>query len=118
MILGVDPEHRNDGHAVLARHLLGELHRRQGLEEREERPAEKAGLLPGDDDDGLRIGEAGGRRSRFGRGAAALLLRGQHPRQLRGRTRMGVAARNRLGPCLGRAGFPEKYDATCSNRKA
>ena len=51
VILGVDPEDGDGRHVVVARHLLGELDRRQRLEQREERAAEQARLLAGDDGD-------------------------------------------------------------------
>ena len=74
VILGVDPEHGDGRHAVIARHLFGQLQRGQRLEQREERTAEKPGLLAGDDGDGAAVGELPGGLARARRRAAALLL--------------------------------------------
>jgi hypothetical protein len=100
VILGVDPEHWHDGHAVVAAHRRGELHRSDRLEQREQRTAEEARLLSGDDDDRARIGEAGGGRARRRWRAAPFLLVREHARDLGRRTRVGVAARDRIGPGL------------------
>ena len=66
VILSVNPEHRDHGRTVLARDLCGQLHRRQRLEQREQRATEKPRLLSGDDDDSPWIGEPLGGRSRCG----------------------------------------------------
>ena len=76
MILAVDPEDGDGRHVVLVAHALGEADRGDRLQQREERSAEEAGLLPGDDGDRSRVaqllgGGEGGRRR-----AATALLRG------------------------------------------
>ena len=57
VIFGVDPEHGDGRHVVFALDLLGQLERRQGLEQREERSAKQPRLLAGDDGDRARVGE-------------------------------------------------------------
>ena len=57
VILGVDPEHGDARHPMLARDARRELKRGERLEQRERRPAEQSGLLAGDDGDRLRVGE-------------------------------------------------------------
>ena len=74
VVFGLDPEDRDGRHLVLPRHLVGELERRQGLEQREQRTAEETRLLSGQDRDGLRIGEPRGRLDRPGRRLPPLLL--------------------------------------------
>ena len=83
VIFGVDPEHGDRGHAVLGPHALGEPDGGQRLEQREQRAAEEAGLLAGDDGDRVRVAELGGGGDRFGRCAAAALLRLQRRRRWR-----------------------------------
>ena len=61
---------------MLARHLVGELERRQRLEQREQRTAEQPGLLTRDDGDGLRVGQRSRGLDGCRRRAAAPLLRG------------------------------------------
>ncbi len=100
VILGVDPEHRHDGHAVVAAHRRGEFHGGDRFEQREQRSAEEPGLLAGDDDNGPRIGEPCGGGSRCRWRPAPLLLSGEHARDLGRRTGVGVAARDRLSPGL------------------
>ena len=74
VILGVDPEHGHDGHAVIFRHLRRQFHRRDRFEECEQGPAEQSGLLAGDDGNGLRIAQRCRCRECLGRGAAGSLL--------------------------------------------
>ena len=105
MILGVDPEHGDHGDAVLARHLLRQLHRRQRFQKREQRSAEETGLLAGDDDDGLGIGEACSGFTCRRRGAAALLLGRDNARQLRRGADVRLAPLNRIGPGIGTCGI-------------
>ena len=57
VILCIHPEHRDGLDPMLARDGARQLHRGDGFEQREERPAERAGLLAGDDCDGAGIGE-------------------------------------------------------------
>ncbi len=74
MILGVDPEHRDDFRLLLARGGPGELDGGDGLEQGEQRAAERSRLLACQDGDGVRVGElAGGIARRRGRAAALLL---------------------------------------------
>jgi hypothetical protein len=74
VILGVDPEHGDRGYAMLGANLLGQSNGRQRLQQREERPTEQTGLLPGDDGHGLRVPKSGSCRDRcIGSTAAALL---------------------------------------------
>ena len=56
MIFRIDPEDRDGRHAVFARDLVGELESRQRFQQREQRTAEKPGLLTGDERDRARIG--------------------------------------------------------------
>ena len=49
VIFGVDPEDGDGRHLVIARHLFGELQRGERLEQREQRSAEEARLLAGDE---------------------------------------------------------------------
>ena len=77
VILGVDPEDRNGGYVVIARHLIGQLDRGQRLEQREERTAEEPGLLSGDDGDRARVGEQPRGVAGLRRRAATLLLPGR-----------------------------------------
>ena len=71
VILGVDPEDRDRRHLVVARDLLGELERRERLEQREQRAAEEARLLAGDDGDGAAVGEQARRLARARRAPVA-----------------------------------------------
>jgi len=102
VILRVNPEDRHHGHAVLVRHLPCQLHRRRGLQQREERSAKQPRLLAGDDDDRLRIGQAFRRGARRGRRPAPLLLCQQHTGEIGGPPRMRLPARDGLGPRPGR----------------
>src|SRR5439155_21215537 len=72
VVLGIDPEDGRSGDAVIARYLVGELDRGQGLEQREQRTAEEPGLLTSDNRDGARIGEGS---ARFTRARRRLTLR-------------------------------------------
>ena len=72
VVLGVHPEDRDGGHAVLLADAARQLKGRDRLEQGVERAAEEARLLAGDDADGGGIGELGGRALRF-RGRPALL---------------------------------------------
>jgi len=83
---------------MLLRHLRRQLHRGNGLEQREERAAEEAGLLPGDDDACGGIGKRGAGLARRSRRAAAFLLRGDDARDFGGLPRQGTRARDRVGP--------------------
>ena len=98
VIFGVDPEHRHDRDAVIARHLRGELHRRQRLQQREQRSAERARLLPGDHDARGGVGQPGGGVARRAWRAAAFLLRGDHARDLGGLARVRLRAGDGVGP--------------------
>ena len=111
VIFRVDPEDRDRGHAVLARDLLGELERRQRLEQRVERPAEEPGLLAGDD------GDRRGRRAlrRFDgarRGAAAPLLRGDDRGDVRRAAGRAPARADRVRPggAVGRIAGKKRRD--------
>ncbi len=56
VVLGRHPEERDRG-APLGFERLGIAHRRSGLDQSEQRPAEEAGLLPADHHRGRRVGE-------------------------------------------------------------
>ena len=49
VIFRVDPENGDGGNLMIARDLVGELERGDGLQQREQRPAEEPRLLAGDD---------------------------------------------------------------------
>ena len=87
VILGVDPEHGHHRHAMLLRHLRRQLHRRDGLEQREQRAAEQPGLLAGDDDARGGIGQPRRGLARRGRRVA----RGPVARRSRARSRPAAA---------------------------
>ena len=93
MILGVDPEDGDHRGLAVRPTRARELDGGDGLEQGVERAAERARLLAGDDRDGARVGQLRGRRARFGRRAAALLLRGEHGGDLRGGARDAPATR-------------------------
>ena len=98
VVLGVDPEDRDRRHVVPRPHAFGELDRRDGLQQREQRSAEESRLLAGDDRDGLRMAKLSGRRHRFRRRAASALL-GQHDVGDRvARARVLLAPGNRVAP--------------------
>ena len=67
---------------MLLRHLRRQLHRRDRLEQREQRAAEQPGLLAGDDDARGGIGQPRRRLARRGGRAARGLLRGDDARDL------------------------------------
>ena len=75
------------------------------LEQREERAAERAGLLAGDDGDRVGFWRCGGGGARFGRGAAALLLRADDAPRPRAAARVLLRARDRVAPRVGRRGI-------------
>ena len=62
VIFRFDPEDGDGRNVVLARDLLGQLDRRERLQQREQRAAEEPRLLAGDDRDGAGVRQAGGRR--------------------------------------------------------
>jgi len=97
---------------VIARHLIGELQRRQRLEQREDRAAEQSGLLAGDDRDGASIGEEFSRVARTRRRLAALLLPGDDARDLLTPALVALRAGNRVGPggAVGRIAREERGD--------
>ncbi len=61
VILGIHPEERDDGHAESRLGAPRQLQAGQGLEEREQRPAECSGLLPRDHGHASRIPQPVGR---------------------------------------------------------
>ena len=104
VILGVDPE---DGHhcdAVIAFDGRGQFHRRQRLQQREERAAEQPGLLSRDDDAGRRVGEPRRVVARRGRRLARRLLSGDQAGQCLRLATRGLRSANRVGPCRGVGG--------------
>jgi hypothetical protein len=68
------------------------------LEQRVHRPAERAGLLAGDDGDRRGIGQAGGGRARRGRGAALVLLAGDEIRDARAVARVLLSPAHGVAP--------------------
>ena len=112
VILGVDPEDGDRRHAVLLPHALGQPDRGDRLQQREERAAEEAGLLAGDDGDGLRIAQLRGGGDALRRGAATALLRRDDDRPRR-RAAADAAARARWRRARprDRAGLPAKKSA-------
>ena len=82
MILGIDPEDRHDRRAERLRRTARQLNGGDRLQNGVERTAEHAGLLAGDDGDGLGIGEKSGSGLRGLGGVAAALLRGDGRRHL------------------------------------
>jgi hypothetical protein len=113
VILRIDPEHRHGRHAVLGCDAGGELDRRDGFEQREERTAEESGLLAGDDGDGARIAQARrGLFGGFGRSAGAE-LRHSRAGHLIALPRMSLCPRDCGAPRLrrGRASGEERLDA-------
>ena len=99
VILGVDPEDGDGRHAVVARHLLGELERGERLEQREQRAAEQSGLLAGDDRDRAadRRAAAPLRRARGGACRRSLLRRDDRG-DLGAAAIVRLRARDRVGP--------------------
>ena len=98
VVFGVDPEHRDRRHLVVARHLLGELDRGQRLEQREQRAAEQPGLLAGDDGDRLAVGEQRAGLARARRRAAPLLLSGDDRGDFVAVPVVRLGPRDRVGP--------------------
>ena len=98
VVFGFDPEDRHGGHPVPPRDLVGELERRDGFEQRVDRPAEEARLLAGQHRDGCRVAETIGRRAGLRRRAAAPLLLADGPRQLLTIARMRLGAGDRGRP--------------------
>jgi hypothetical protein len=102
MVFSVDPEHGNDGNAVLRGGAASELDGRYCFEKGEERAPECAGLLSGDNGQRCGIGKpprgfAGGRG-----GAATLLLSADRGRDRRAVPRMRPHAGNCGAPRVGR----------------
>src|SRR5918993_5523934 len=60
VIFGLDPEDRDNRDAMLSRGSARQLNRGDGFEDRIERPAERAGLLPGDNRHRIVVGKQGG----------------------------------------------------------
>ena len=112
VVFGLDPEDRDGRHLVLPRHLVGELERRQGFEQREQRTAEETRLLSGQDRDRLRIGEMRRRFDRPGRRLPPLLLSRDDRRDL-GRWRGCACVRASTAAQSARSeGSPLKNGAT------
>jgi len=110
VVFRVDPEDGDRGHAELFGGALRELQRADRLQQREQRSAKDARLLPGRDRDRASIGESRRRRARFRRRAAALLLRRDDrgdllrvaPERLRSTERVGPrVARRRVARVQG-----------------
>ena len=80
VVLGINPEDRDDRHAVLARYLVGQLERGQRFEERKERAPEKSRLLSGHERNRSRVGQQPGGFTRARRSVATLLLVCHHRR--------------------------------------
>ena len=102
MILGVHPEDRDRGHALFLLGAPRELNRGDRLQQREQRSAEHARLLPGDDGDRRGVGEARAGRARRGRRVARILLRGDHGGDRSPIARMLLRARDGVAPRAGR----------------
>src|SRR5207249_9250279 len=98
VVLGIDPEDGRSGDAVIARYLVGELDRGQGLEQREQRTAEEPGLLTSDNRDGARIGEGSARFTRARRRLTLRLLGRNDRGDLVPPAGVRLRARDRVGP--------------------
>ncbi len=105
VILGVDPEHRHHRHAVLGRDLRRQLHRGDGLEQREQRTAEQPGLLAGNDDARGGIGQPRRRLARGGGRAASRLLGRDHARDVSRLSLMSLRSLDGVGPRSRRRGI-------------
>ena len=102
VILGIHPEHWNHIRLLLPCGVTGQLDCRDGLEQREERAAERPGLLTGEDGDRPVVGELAGGLARGRWGAPSFLLGCKKSRDLRTRSSHPARARDRLGPGLSR----------------
>jgi hypothetical protein len=91
-------------HVVVAPDALGEADGRDRLEQREERAAEEAGLLTGDDRDGAGVGQGAGGGEGVRRGLAALELRSQDTGECRPLARLVAGGRDRRRPRRGLRG--------------
>ncbi len=98
VVFGVDPEDRDGRDIVIARDLIGELQRRQRLEQREHGPAKQTGLLAGENRDRTRVRKLQPRFDRARWRGALLLLRGDDRRDLPAPTFVALRPRNRCGP--------------------
>ncbi len=99
VIFCVNPEHSDAGHPMVAGDAGGKLERGERLEQRERRTAEESSLLAGDDGDGLSVGKLLRRGQRRRRGAAAALLIGNDPGDLRAAPGVGLRPSDGLRPC-------------------
>ena len=105
VVFSIDPEHGHDRRAQLALGAPRELNGGDGLQEGEQRTAEQAGLLPGDDGRGVGVGEKRGGCLRFGRGATPGLLCRDRSGDLGVLARAGPDAPRGLAPRLRRLGI-------------
>jgi hypothetical protein len=98
VVLRFHPEDRDGRNAVVGGHLCGQSHRGQRLQQRVERAAEQARLLPGDHRDRGRVGQARSGGPSLGRRATTILL-GRHCRDEGGPVaRMGLYPPDSVGP--------------------
>ena len=108
VILGIDPEQRDDVGALFARHAPGQLNGGDGLEQGEERAAEGPCLLTCDDGNARGIGEPIRVGARFGWGAAAFLLRRKDSGNVSGCPPRRLGARDRIAPGFRLRRIPRK----------
>ena len=99
VVLGVDPEDGDGGDVLLEAQALGQLDRRQRLDQRVQRPAEQPGLLAGDHGHRLRVAQL--RRGGHGLGgrAAPALLGLQNVRDGCAVARPALRPLDRVAPC-------------------
>ena len=100
MILGIDPENGHDIGVLLARRPAGELDGGDGFQQREERAAEGARLLAGEDRDRVGVGEFLSGLACGWRGAPPSLLDGKDTGDGRIRSSHRARPRDRVGPRL------------------
>jgi hypothetical protein len=118
VIFRVHPEHRDRRDAVLGLDAARQLNRRDGFEQRVERPAKQPGLLTGDDGhrrwlaQPLRGRECGRRRR------ARLQLPSEDVGDAVTVARAALDACDRLAPGRGSPGFPAKSGATLAKSAA
>ena len=98
VIFRVDPEDGDSRDVVVARHLVGELQRRQRFEQREKGTAKESRLLAGDDGDRVAIGKAACRFTRLRRRLPPLLLSLDHTRDVGAPSLVLLGASDRVSP--------------------
>jgi hypothetical protein len=98
VVLGLDPEDRDGGHAVITGHLFGELQCGDRLQQRVDRTPKQTRLLPGQYGNGPRVGEPLGGSQRLNGRASTLLLCADRLRHVLPPSRVRLRPGDRRGP--------------------